>query len=152
MDITTESPPTSLTSPSPSPTPMLLIPPTINIPTHWKSFSQLPPHLLDQDQTVIEQQLLCATVSAGWSFLSVDDPEVTKLFSMLNPGFKLPTQKCLLGKILDVEYNLHQEGLTQMMDGAYATGQCDGWKDTSKNHIVAFMISAMGTVSYNFLH
>ncbi|KAF8334907.1 uncharacterized protein EI90DRAFT_3288007 [Cantharellus anzutake] len=149
MDATTESP-MGLTSPSP--TPMLLIPPTVNVPTHQQSFSQLPPHLPDQDQTAIEQQLLHATVSAGWSFLSVNDPEVTKLFSMLNPGFKLPTRKCLSGKILDVEYNLHQEGLTQMMDGAYATGQCDGWKDTSKNHIIAFMISAMGTVHVTHVH
>ena len=37
-----------------------------------------------------------------------------------------------------------------MMDGEYAMGQCDGWKDTSRNHIVAFMISCMGMVSLGF--
>ncbi|KAF8341663.1 uncharacterized protein EI90DRAFT_3012171 [Cantharellus anzutake] len=129
LSISTENPSTIHTSPSPTPTPLLLVPPTDNIPTRRRSFSQIPPHPLDLDQAVLEQQLLCAIVSAGWSFLSVDDPEVIKLFSLV--GIKLPPWKHLSGKVLDAEYNSRQEVLTQMMEGAYATGQCDGWKDTS---------------------
>ncbi|KAF8314408.1 uncharacterized protein EI90DRAFT_3022339 [Cantharellus anzutake] len=129
LSISTENPSTIHTSPSPTPTPLLLVPPTDNIPTRRRSFSQIPPHPLDLDQAVLEQQLLCAIVSAGWSFLSVDDPEVIKLFSLV--GIKLPPWKRLSGKVLDAEYNSCQEVLTQMMEGAYATGQCDGWKDTS---------------------
>ncbi len=136
---------------SPSLTPTLLLPPTQ--PSRRQSFACTSEEpitsrpLSKQEQVAIEVQYLRALISAGWSFLSVDDPEVVKLVSLLNPSFKLPNRNKLSGPILDAEFNCHQNELMKMMKGSYATGQCDGWRDISRNHLVAFMISSGGMVS-----
>ena len=49
------------------------------------------PTLNKSDQDYIKRQLLHAIVSAGWSFVAMENPEVIELFKQLNPGFKLPT-------------------------------------------------------------
>ena len=90
----TPVPPLSEGLDSPSLTPTLLLPPTL--PSRRQSFSSTSEEpitsrpLSKQEQVAIEVQYLRALISAGWSFLSVDDPEVVKLVSLLNPSFKLP--------------------------------------------------------------
>src|SRR5260370_15062675 len=113
MEITFPNPYTSPPSPShplpiqqtdfqaigsvPPPYPNLLSPllglPSI-IPHHW-SFSSmssdsaevapLPRH----EQKELEQLCLWATVSAGWSFSSIKNPEDVEYIVCLNPSFKL---------------------------------------------------------------
>ncbi|KAF9508693.1 hypothetical protein BS47DRAFT_1302521 [Hydnum rufescens UP504] len=38
------------------------------------------------------------------------------------------------------------------MKGKYATGQCDGWKDISKNHLIAFLVTAKGKIQVTHVH
>ncbi|KAF9520227.1 hypothetical protein BS47DRAFT_1481590 [Hydnum rufescens UP504] len=91
-------------------------------------------------QNELEMQLTRAVVAAGWSFNSIENPEVVKLFRMLHPRFSPPSRTKLSGPLLKAQYDLIQDGLTGIMKGGYATGQCDGWKDISWNHVVAFML------------
>ena len=131
-----------------SPAPGLLVPGPLSRRRSQSNISAIPeaPALNKSDQDYIERQLLRAIVSAGWSFVAVENPEVIELFKRLNPGFKLPTRNRLAGALLSAEYESVQGGLKELMTGAYATSQCDGWQDASHNHLVTFMVSANGTV------
>jgi hypothetical protein len=93
-------------------------------------------------QVSFEEQLLHAFISAGWSFNSISDPEVQKLFRDYIPGAVVPTRQKLSNQILAWEITKIQGTQKEVSKGAYATLQCDGWKDISKKHIVAFMYTA----------
>ena len=81
-------------------------------------------------------------MSAGWSFNSITDPEVQKLFHGFIPGAVIPTRQKLSDQILSRELVKMEGTLKQSVQGAYATLQQDGWKDLSKKHLVAFMYTA----------
>ena len=93
-------------------------------------------------QVVFEDQLLRACISAGWSFNSVMDTEVRKLFTMFIPGATLPDRKKLAGSILSREVVRVEGCVQEASKGHYATLQADGWKDISKKHLIAFMVTA----------
>jgi hypothetical protein len=93
-------------------------------------------------QTAFEDQLIRAFVSAGWSFNSLTDPEVNKLFLDWIPGAKIPTRQRFSGHILNRQVQKIQSSIKLSVSGEYATVQCDGWKDISKRHLVAFMFTA----------
>jgi hypothetical protein len=96
-----------------------------------------------------ESQLLRAFVSAGWAYNSISDPEVQKLFHNFVPGAVIPTRQKLSDQILARETTRIHGSHKQASKGAYATMQCDGWKDNvSKKHIVAFMYTANREVLY----
>lgn len=102
-----------------------------------------------EKQAAFENQLLRAVISAGWSFNSIEDPEVKKLFRDFVPGARLPTQQRLSGTILDQEV-IRIEGSFRVSEpDVYATLQCDGWKDISRQHLVAFMFTAKGDVRFH---
>lgn len=44
-------------------------------------------------QVEFEDQVLRAWISAGFSFNSIKDPEIRKLFTLCSPGAKLPGRK-----------------------------------------------------------
>ncbi|KAF9507556.1 hypothetical protein BS47DRAFT_1260095, partial [Hydnum rufescens UP504] len=46
----------------------------------------------------------------------------------------------LSGPLLNEEHETTQQSLYKFQKGHFATGQCDGWKDISKNHLIAFLI------------
>jgi hypothetical protein len=98
-------------------------------------------------QISFKNQLLRAVVSAGWSFYLIEDPKVKKLFHDFSPGSQLPTCHCLSGTILSREVVKIGAGFRTTDAEVYATLQCDGWKDNSRWHIVAFMFTARGSVS-----
>ena len=105
-----------------------------------------------QRQVQFENQMLRAFVSAGWAFNSITDPEVQKLFHDFFPGAILPTRQKLSEQILNWEVVRMQGSLKQDIKGAYATIQCNGWKDISKKHLVAFMYTANREVSSGSFH
>ena len=93
-------------------------------------------------QVEFENMLLPASISVGWSFNSLNDPEVHKLFAAFIPGAVIPDRRKLSTSILKREV-IKVEGLVkEAVKGHYATLQADGWKDISKNHILAFMVTA----------
>jgi hypothetical protein len=93
-------------------------------------------------QLTFEDKLLQAFVSAGISFNAINDPELRALFHDYVPGAKLPTRQSLSGQVLDRQVAKLQGTITSDLKGAYATVQCDRWKDISKKHFVAFMFTA----------
>jgi hypothetical protein len=93
-------------------------------------------------QKEFEQQLLRTIISAGWSFNSISDPEVQKLFRDFIPGASVPTRQKLSNQILTREIGEIHANMKHSSKGAYATIQCDGWKDISKKHLVAFLYTA----------
>jgi hypothetical protein len=93
-------------------------------------------------QSQFEEQLLRAIISAGWSFNSISDPEVQKLFNDFIPGASVPTRQKLSTKILVREIDKIHADVKNTSKGAYATIQCDGYKDNSKKHLVAFLYTA----------
>jgi len=99
-------------------------------------------------QVDFENQLLRACISAGWSFHSIGDPEVFKLFAMIVPGAKVPHRKKLSMTILRHEAIKMEGSIQQSVKGHYVTLQCDGWKDISKKHLLAFMFMANGEVCH----
>ena len=92
-------------------------------------------------QVDFENQLLRACISAGWSFHSIHDPEVCKLFKLIAPGAVVPDRKKLSNSILNREVVKIEGSLKAAVKGHYATLQADGWKDISRKHLVAFMIT-----------
>ncbi|KAF9506514.1 hypothetical protein BS47DRAFT_1305232, partial [Hydnum rufescens UP504] len=48
----------------------------------------------------------------------------------------------LLGLLLDEEHETTQQSLYEFQKGHFATGQCDRWKDISKNHLITFLVTA----------
>lgn len=94
-------------------------------------------------QTQFEKQLVCAFVSAGWSWNLMDDVEVRKLFNFLNPSAELPHRKKLAGPLLHQEVIQSESEIKLQNVSAFATVQCDGWKDISKFNLIAFMFTAL---------
>jgi len=95
-----------------------------------------------EQQLIFEDQLLQAFVSAGWPFTSIADPKVRKLLSDFIPGAKLPSRQRLSSQVLTREVVRIQGELRAKAQGAFATMQCDGYKDISKAHLIAFMYTA----------
>lgn len=90
-------------------------------------------------QEAFSQQLLRACVSAGWSFNSITDPEVQKLFHDYIPGATIPTRHALSGKILHAEVTrVEGEIKHTLRQGAYSVLSGDGWRDLAKIHQIAF--------------
>jgi hypothetical protein len=96
----------------------------------------------NEKQVGFEDQLLRACISAGWSFNSIMDPEVRKLFAMIAPGAIIPDRNKLSGMILQRGVAKIEGSMREGVKNEYATLQCDGWKDISKNHLIAFMFTA----------
>jgi hypothetical protein len=139
-------------SPRHSPSPSLLAPPLQFIGRHrsLSGASSDIPALSKKQQDDLEKQFLRVIVSAGLPFRLSEDPEMIKFMHMLNPAFKLPLRDKVSGPLLSAEFDAVQNSLADVMHGAYATGQCDGWRDTSRNHLVAFMVSANRMVCLPF--
>jgi len=96
----------------------------------------------NERQVGFEDQLLRACILAGWSFNSIMDPEVRKLFAMIAPGAILPDRNKLSGMILQRGVTKIEGSMREGVKNEYTTLQCDGWKDISKNHLIAFMFTA----------
>ena len=82
------------------------------------------------------------------------DPEVKKLFTDYLPGARLPSRQYLCGSLLKRAVN-EIEADRKRDDGTLlrlATMQCDGLKDLSRKHIVAFLYTANREVSITSLY
>lgn len=90
-------------------------------------------------QTLFDDQLLNAWILAGFSFNSIEDPEVRKLFSDFLPGAVIPHRDQLSGTILKRAVAWQEYDLRTAAKGQFATLQCDGWKDVARKHLIAFM-------------
>lgn len=92
-------------------------------------------------QLQFEDQVLKAFVSSGTAFNKIDDPEVQRLFAKFVPSAVLPTRQRLEKQILN-RVVVEMEGeMKNSVKGCFATLSCDGWKDISRRHLVAFTLT-----------
>lgn len=92
-------------------------------------------------QLQFEDQVLKAFVSSGTAFNKIDDPEVQRLFAKFVPSAVLPTRQRLEKQILN-QVVVEMEGeMKNLVKGCFATLSCDGWKDISQRHLVAFTLT-----------
>lgn len=98
-------------------------------------------------QEAFEDQLLKSFVSSGTAFNKLNDPEVQRLYAKFMPLVVLPTHQRLEKEVLQrVIAQMEGEVQTAVKCG-FATLLCDGWKDISRRHLVAFMLTVNGEVS-----
>ncbi|THH07907.1 hypothetical protein EW145_g3063 [Phellinidium pouzarii] len=95
-----------------------------------------------QRQQLFETMLLNAFTSAGWAHHGIEDPDVRAFFHEFIPSAQNPWRKTLGGSILDRMIIKAEGEAKEHVKGKYATMQCDGWKDVSKKHLLAFMFTA----------
>ena len=103
-------------------------------------------------QEKFENQLLRAYVSSGTAFNKINDPEVQKLFSTFMPSATLPTHQRLEGQILHRVVVQMEGAMKTSAKTSLATISCDGWKDVSRRHLVAFMVTMNREVSNTSYH
>lgn len=103
-------------------------------------------------QRSFENQLLKAFVSSGTAFNKIDDPEVQRLFAGFLPSVVVPTRQRLESEVLRHVVVQAEGEIKNSVKGCYATLSCDGWKDVSRRHLVAFMLTVNRQVSLNYLN
>ncbi|CAG8463171.1 12130_t:CDS:2 [Cetraspora pellucida] len=92
-------------------------------------------------QASVNRQLLKALISANAPLSFIEDPEVIKLFQMLNPRYKLPSRKWLSTSVLDKIHKNVQCGIQHFIsDSMFLTLSGDGWTNVSKNSDNIFAI------------
>ncbi|TFY66832.1 hypothetical protein EVG20_g4259 [Dentipellis fragilis] len=79
---------------------------------------------------------------ANIAWWALDIPFVRRFFRKYVSRARLPGRKELSGRVLEEEVKKVTGGIKAKVDGLYATGQCDGWQNISKDHILATMVNA----------
>lgn len=98
-------------------------------------------------QEAFESDLVRMFATANFPLSSIEDPEVRKFLLKWIPGAKIPWAKSFGGPILSSEVSRLENEIKARAKGKLATVQCDGWKDVSRKHLVAFMFTAERKVS-----
>lgn len=63
------------------------------------------------------------------------------------PGVALQDRRIVSGQILDGEVKKAEERVANKVQGKMATGQCDGWENVAKTHVVTSMMTVEHEVS-----
>ena len=59
-------------------------------------------------------------------------------------------RRILSGRVLDKEVQKVEEVIRQKVQGKFATGECDGWKNVAKSNVVTSVMTVDGVVSKMF--
>jgi hypothetical protein len=86
-------------------------------------------------------------VSAGIPWNAANDPGFEQFFVKWLPNATLPDRRALAGHLLDKELERVEDRTRSKVEGRYATGQCDGWKNIAKQSLVATMVTVNNEVS-----
>ena len=63
------------------------------------------------------------------------------------PDVAQQDRRIISGQVLDSEVNKVEEKVISKVKGKMATGQCDGWDNIAKTHVVTSMITVEHEVS-----
>ena len=85
-------------------------------------------------------------IVANIAWYALEIPFVRHFFTKYAAQANLPGRKELSGRVLDEEADRVTKRMQSEVKGRYVTGQCDGWKNISKDHIIATIINAEYTV------
>jgi hypothetical protein len=86
-------------------------------------------------------------VACGFLWNSANNPEMHKFVSRWMPGMVVPDRRLLSGRILKGETKKQRDEVISKVRGKIATGQCDGWENIAKTHIVTSMMTVENEVS-----
>jgi len=102
----------------------------------------------DEQETILHEQFLRATISANLPFRWVEDPEVMTLFLLFRStaGDVIPSRLQLSGHLLDNADLAVKMRLMEALRGEYAVLASDGWKDESRDSVNGVNISVCGKV------
>jgi hypothetical protein len=102
----------------------------------------------EEQEEVVRQQFLRATVSANLPFRWVEDPEIITLFLLFRSTVEhvMPSRKQIAGPLLDKADNDAMKRLKEVLRGEWAVVSADGWKDESRNSINGVNLSVGGKV------
>jgi hypothetical protein len=105
-----------------------------------------------EQEEIVHEQFLRATISANLPFQWVEDPEIITLFLLFQDtaGDVMPSRKQISGKLLDNADAKVSKQLKVAWHGKYAVLASDGWKDQSRNSINGVNLSVSGKVKHVF--
>jgi hypothetical protein len=86
-------------------------------------------------------------VSCGIPWNAVSNPEMRLFMGKWIPGVVVQDRRILSGQILDGEVKKVEVRLVEKVKGKLATGQCDGWENIAKTHVITSMITVEHEVS-----
>ncbi len=103
----------------------------------------------EDQEKIVREQFLRATISANLPFRWVEDPEVMKLFLLFrsSAGDVIPSRKQIAGELLDQADTEVRQRVKAELKGQYAVLATDGWKDDSRNAVSGVNVSIQGKVS-----
>lgn len=95
----------------------------------------------DKDQYTFNMLLLRMTVSNGWAFRWVDNPETKTFFSWLSRFIQLPSRQTLSGRILkDATKEITQAQIAMAQQDSHGvTVAFDGWKNIIKQKLLGII-------------
>jgi hypothetical protein len=104
----------------------------------------------DEQETIVREQFLRATISANLPFRWFEDPEVMTLFLLFRStaGDVIPSRLQLSGCLLDKADLAVRMRLMEALRGEYAVLASDGWKDESRDSVNGVNISVGGKVRF----
>lgn len=104
--------------------------------------AQPPPEQWTRQRVALFNGMLCRLlIMCNIAWRSVEQPYWRHFFATWLPGVQMPGRNELSGRILDEEAEKCVDSMKAHVSGRLATGQCDGWKDTCKSAIIAFMMN-----------
>ncbi|KAI0363380.1 hypothetical protein BV20DRAFT_958420, partial [Pilatotrama ljubarskyi] len=119
-----------------------------------------------QTQDEFEADLCRLFVACNIAWAAVDHPFFRVFFSRWLSQAIIPNRKALSGRILDKEAERVAASMKDASRGRFATGQCDGWKNITRESLAAstvnieytpwllnvFNISAMAKTAQNLFN
>ncbi len=101
-----------------------------------------------EQEDVVREQFLWATISANLPFRWVEDPEVMTLFLLFRStaGNVLPSHQQISGQLLNKANERVTKWLKVVLRDQYAVLAADGWKDESRDSINGVNLSIGGKV------
>ncbi|PPQ78441.1 hypothetical protein CVT25_011885 [Psilocybe cyanescens] len=114
--------------------------------SHLKVFCGIDIPFTANQKKVVEEQFLCATISANLPFQWAEDPEVITLFLLFRSTAVnvMPSQKQISGPLLNNADKALTKRLKQFLKDQYAVMASDGWKNGSRDSINGVNLSVEG--------
>lgn len=108
----------------------------------------------EEQEKIVREQFLRATISANLPFRWVEDPEVILLFMLFRStaGAVLPSRQQISGQLLDDMNAAVAKRVKNALQGEYGVLASDGWKDESRDSVNGVNLSVSGKVRYENLH
>ncbi|CAJ0828302.1 16717_t:CDS:2, partial [Entrophospora sp. SA101] len=95
-----------------------------------------------EPKSILEDHLLCITVSNGLAFRWIESEEVKSLFRWLNPNIRLPNRKALSGRILNDASLKHNSWIKEQASNSEygVTVALDGWSNVVNEKILGVIL------------